>query len=243
MNVSGFDFSVPRTLSLQGSPTLCLDAQLTCKIPPCDTRLFLWECNGHASQQWLFDTGAYKIQSASDPTKCVDGGDMSSGTDVFVWPCNGQKQQAFGYDVTAGTIFFSQSAAPSQLARRLSFASLCLDSFAPSAQGNRVQVWQCLDNPQQRFNILWGTTVRLYQHYATCLDLMGGDASPGTAVQAWDCNGGPARVSNRVLRQHVHFPSLRVPPLRQAWPTSSGSLTQKSAASSMEGTTTKPNPR
>ena len=194
MNVSGFDFSVPRTISLQGSPTLCLDAQLTCKIPPCDTRLFLWGCNGHASQQWLFDTGAYKIQSASDPTKCVDGGDMSSGTDVFVWSCNGQKQQAFGYDVTAGTIFFSQSAAPSQLARRLSFASLCLDSFAPSAQGNRVQVWQCLDNPQQRFNILWGTTVRLYQHYATCLDLMGGDASPGTAVQAWDCNGGPARV-------------------------------------------------
>jgi hypothetical protein len=192
-----FDFSVPRTISLQGSPMLCLDAQLTCKIAPCDTRLFLWECNGHASQQWLFDTGSFKIQSAVDPTMCVDGGDMTAGYNVFLWSCNGEKQQAFGYDPSAGTIYFSQSTSNHttrtsrwQSSRQLSYASLCLDSFSPAAGGNRIQVWQCLDNPQQAFNIFWGTNVRLYQHYTTCLDLMGADTTPGTAVQAWDCNGG-----------------------------------------------------
>ena len=46
-----FGFSVPRTISLRGTPDLCLDVQVSCKVPPCDTRLFLWECNGHPSQQ------------------------------------------------------------------------------------------------------------------------------------------------------------------------------------------------
>ena len=64
-----FAFSVPRTITVRNSPGFCLDAQETCKIPPCDTRLFIWECNGHASQQWLFDTGSYKLVWAVDPTK------------------------------------------------------------------------------------------------------------------------------------------------------------------------------
>ena len=177
-----FDFSVPRTISLRGSPTWCLDAQNSCKIAPCDTRLFVWECNGHASQQWLFDTGSYKLRWAPDPTKCVDGGNnLSVGTETYLWACNGLSQQKFGYDPKAGTIFFYDSAP--------TLASLCLDTGGHVAFGNRVTVAECTASPQQQLNVFWGTTIRLWEHYNSCLDLPNGRATQGALLQIWDCNG------------------------------------------------------
>ena len=216
-----FAFSVPRTITVRNSPGFCLDAQETCKIPPCDTRLFIWECNGHASQQWLFDTGSYKLVWAVDPTKCIDGGTLAIGTGVFLWGCNGQKQQTFGYDPKFGTIYFSDternadgnssstgaehstalrwpltarspSSTLSTARRRTASspdASLCLDSGPKATLGNRVVVASCTGLPPQQFNVMWGTTIRVYDQYHACLDLMGGNTAPGTLVQIWDCNG------------------------------------------------------
>ena len=182
-----FDFSVPRTITLRGSHDLCLDAQLTCRIPPCDTRLFLWTCNGHASQNWLFDEGSDKIQWAQDPTKCVDGGSMVQGNETFLWECNGAKQQNFGYNSDTGEIYFGASTDTSKpLAPHY---ALCLDSFAPATIGNRVQVWPCNRAQQQLFDVLWGTTLRLIDHYQSCLALPSASPQPGTTVQVYPCDG------------------------------------------------------
>ena len=92
---------MPRTLSLRGHAGLCLDApgnvgdadlvQLCAPLTtrhhssafaliPC--RAVVGECNGHTSQLWLFDAGAYKVQYFADPSKCLDAGDMKEGTDI-----------------------------------------------------------------------------------------------------------------------------------------------------------------
>ena len=139
--------SVPRTLSLDAHPGLCLDAPGNVGA---SELVQLWECNGHTNQLWLFDSGAWKIQYYADPSKCLDAGDMKEGTQLKLWDCNAQDQQRWGYDYDTRTIYLAGSAD----------ASLCMDAYAPLAIGNFVQVWECNGLDQQRFNVFWGTTIR-----------------------------------------------------------------------------------
>ena len=189
--------SVPRTLSLRGHAGLCLDApgnvgagaliqlcesrdstRCSCRpirpTPGPTAHRVAGECNGHTNQLWLFDDGAFKIQYFADPSKCLDAGDMNEGTEIKIWECNDLDQQKWGYDYNAGTIYLVNSVAE---------ASKCMDSFAPPTGGNKLQVWSCNGLDQQQFNVMWGTTIRTNQDYKLCLDLEGGQASPGTPVQ------------------------------------------------------------
>ena len=36
---------IPRVITLRSIQGFCLDAPVECKVPPCDTHVFLWECN------------------------------------------------------------------------------------------------------------------------------------------------------------------------------------------------------
>ena len=198
--------SVPRTILMRGidGNGLCLDVPSGIAQP--GNLVQLWECNGHTSQLWLFDEGAWKIQYAQQPDQCLDAGDMKEGTLLKLWPCNQMSQQKWGYDWQTGTIFLSDSRKD---------ASLCADALAPLQQGNSVQVWGCNDYPQQQFNVFWGTTIRVNQDYYFCLDLLGGQAVKGTAVQTWECNSYPNQqwVFNPSTGQVVYGGNGLNPPL------------------------------
>ena len=43
--------------------------------------------------------------------------------------------------------------------------------------------------PQQLWYVLWGTTVRLLDHYQGCLALPGNNPVAGTRVQVYQCTG------------------------------------------------------
>jgi hypothetical protein len=143
------------------------------------------------NQQWLFDDGAWQIQYAADPTQCIDAGDMKPGTPVMLWGCNHLPQQKLGYDPVQGTIYLASSMATvANATADPPNAQYCLDTYAPTKMGNGVQVWNCNSEKQQQFDVLWGTTIRVNQNYKSCLDLSGGSATPGTAIEVWGCNGG-----------------------------------------------------
>ena len=198
--------SVPRTILMRGvdGNGLCLDVPSGIAQP--GNLVQLWECNGHSSQLWLFDEGAYKVQYAQQPGQCLDAGDMNEGTLLKLWPCNGYAQQQWGYDYNMGTIYLDKSRVD---------ASLCADAFAPIQQGNSIQVWPCNGYAQQQFNVFWGTTIRINQDYYFCLDLVGGAAVKGTAVQSWECNSLPNQqwVFNLSTGQIVYAGTGLNPPL------------------------------
>jgi len=64
---------------------------------------------------WFFDADSWQIQFQVEPTKCLDAGDMSEGSQIMIWDCNGMSQQKWGYDSWANTIYLADS-------RRLQFA-------------------------------------------------------------------------------------------------------------------------
>jgi hypothetical protein len=72
--------------------------------------------NQTKGQEWIFTQGSYRIQSAIDPSKCIDATDMKRGTHLMMWDCNGFPQQQWGYkqakDKASGSIYLTQ--APSQ---------------------------------------------------------------------------------------------------------------------------------
>ena len=80
-------------IRLAGSndPGKCID------LPGGDAKngnyLWLWECNGDASQKWSLDDGQIKL--TSNPTFCVDlpGSDVSNGNRLWLWECNGGANQ------------------------------------------------------------------------------------------------------------------------------------------------------
>jgi len=108
--------------------------------------LWIWECNGHQNQEFIFAEGSWSITVGTDSAFCVDAGsDMNVGDQVFVWECNGQDQQVFGYDSGAGTIYLANSG---------SDASLCLK---PESTGQAASVTLALcDN--QDFAQHWGVS-------------------------------------------------------------------------------------
>ncbi len=99
------------------------------------------------------------------------------------------------YNTETGELYFAKTGESSGLVvggSRDLHAPLytkCLDSFDPPALGNRIQVWACNRSPQQLWYVLWGTTIRLLDHYQGCLALPGNNPVAGTRVQVYQCTG------------------------------------------------------
>ncbi|ROS30778.1 beta-1,3-glucanase family protein [Cellulomonas sp. PhB150] len=70
---------------------------------------------------------------------------------------------------------------------------LCLDNNAAStANGNRIQVWDCNGSVAQQWTfVAAGTTLRVQ---GKCLDIAAGGTANGTKVQLYDCNSTGAQV-------------------------------------------------
>jgi alpha-L-fucosidase len=64
----------------------------------------------------------------------------------------------------------------------------CLDDNASgSADGTRVQLWDCNGTNAQRWAVTFDGTIRVF---GKCLDIIGGGTANGSLVHLWTCNNG-----------------------------------------------------
>nr|AQQ75061.1 GH16 CBM13 [uncultured bacterium] len=67
------------------------------------------------------------------------------------------------------------------------FGGKCVDvAGANTANGTRVQLWDCNGTAAQRWTMAADGTIRAL---GKCLDVSGGSTANGARVQLWDCNG------------------------------------------------------
>lgn len=116
--------------------------------------LQIWDCNGMTNQQWLFDSGSWRIKYAGDSGKCIDalgwGGSGGAGTQLGIWDCNGHDSQSWGYDSNLKTIYLAHSADRAN-------ANLCMDiDGGQKGDGTRIQVWDCNLHTNQAWDIRGG---------------------------------------------------------------------------------------
>ena len=64
----------------------------------------------------------------------------------------------------------------------------CVDDSAfSSANGNKIQLWDCTGGANQQWTVASNGTLQVY---GKCLDITGANYGNGTLVELWDCNGG-----------------------------------------------------
>ena len=67
-------------------------------------------------------------------------------------------------------------------------SSKCVDDSAFStANGNKIQMWDCTGGVNQQWTVASGGTLQVY---GKCLDITGANYNNGTLIELWDCNGG-----------------------------------------------------
>merc|ERR1711998_633978 len=108
--------------------------------------LWVWDCNGASSQQWLWTENSFAIRPQLDPSKCVDAGNFRNGQQLFIWDCNGQPQQSISYDsANERTIYFGSSS---------SDASMCVEvPDGGLGHGQVAWVWECNGHANQRWEV------------------------------------------------------------------------------------------
>ncbi len=67
------------------------------------------------------------------------------------------------------------------------FGDKCVDvDGGSSANGTRIQLWECNDSAAQRWSVTPDGTL---EALGKCLDVAGGETANGTATQLYECNG------------------------------------------------------
>jgi len=129
-----------KTITPQDNQDLCLDAPGGNAFN--GNQLWLWECNGLASQTWVVDN--FQIRYAGDENYCIDSGDMGSGAQLFLWECNGLPQQTWSYDSDAMTIYVDEDQ-----------VNTCLDYYEDdSNNGQALHILDCNGLGNQQWH-LW----------------------------------------------------------------------------------------
>lgn len=120
----------------------CLD------LPGGDTslgaQLWMWECNGSPSQNWIVDDSAGIIKYAGDSSKCVDvtDGNIADGTHLQLWDCLGFPQQNLQYYEATQTFWLVDD----------SQATFCMDVPGGDVyNGNLIWIWECDGGESQMF--------------------------------------------------------------------------------------------
>lgn len=161
----------------------------TChKIPKtgisCQCRYFTdidLDCGNEPDTTVTFRTFSHLIHGRTGG-KCLDnGGDSHNGDPLFMWDCNeanGQQSQRWahfnGRIVSRGT-------------------NKCVDiPDGDISQGKMLQLWDCLDYPQQQFSYDNETGLIHVPGTELCVDSPGGGFNNADAVWLWDCQGSQA---------------------------------------------------
>ncbi|HET7017901.1 MAG TPA: ricin-type beta-trefoil lectin domain protein [Streptosporangiaceae bacterium] len=180
-----------RTLINQGATTaqgnpMCLDDPGSATTS--GTALDLATCSGGANQIWPLPSAPGpaagppsgpifpQLLSTTSEQPCLDDASDSTaaGNKIQVWTCRGDAAQNWLVE-PGGTI---------QLG-----ASSCLDTTGGHTDGTKVVLEPCSGTSSQ----IWthGSNDSLVQQSTgMCLDINGGTATNGTAMQIWTCNGG-----------------------------------------------------
>jgi DNA-binding beta-propeller fold protein YncE len=181
---------------LQNSNGLCLDDPADSAVN--GTRVQLWSCLGNVNQQWTAVTadGSF-TEYVNANGLCLDntGNAAADGNRVQVWACTGDAAQHwYGPSPDSATI---PPAYPVQASQASGY---CLDNAGGSStDGNPIQVWSCLGNPNQAWKYVPsvnGVTgdYQLENSNGLCLDDPGDSAVSGTRVQLWSCLGDPSQL-------------------------------------------------
>jgi beta-glucosidase len=135
--------------------------------------LWIYACNGTASQKWTLPAGPVLSQVAG---QCLDNrdGSLADGNKVEIWPCNGYGAQKWALrpDGTVRT------------------GGRCLDVYqSGTAAGSVVDLWSCDGSAAQQWTVLaGGSAVRLENpESGECLTDPADAAVDGTGLVLGSC--------------------------------------------------------
>ena len=132
-----------KSIRTSGKDALCVD------LPGGDlfngNLLWLWECNGMDSQNWVVDNN--QLRYGANESFCIDARDVSDGTQLMLWECNGSDQQNWGYDADASKMYLPSVGDEG--------SSACLDFWDNQPyNGQFAHIWQCNDQDNQKWSLV-----------------------------------------------------------------------------------------
>lgn len=143
------------------------------------TKVWLWTCHGHATQQWEITADNHFKNPASG--RCLDNPQNALGGEISmqIYDCNDGLAQRWTLDYTGvGAI-------------RSEFPGKCIDDQTGGTNdGNPIVIHDCNGSEPQRWVVLTDGTIR---NYNRCMDVSNNGNANNTKVQIWTCNGSSAQ--------------------------------------------------
>ena len=114
-----------------------------------------------------------------------DSGEFFEGAVTSGYPSDATENAVQSQLTTAG---YAQASAPSGPIVAGDDGAKCADDSAFStANGNKIQMWDCTGGVNQQWTVAPDGTLQVY---GKCLDITGANYGNGTLIELWDCNGG-----------------------------------------------------
>jgi len=131
----------------------------------------------HEEADILLGTGGDNSNGAS--------GEFFEGAITNGYPSDATENSVQSELTSAG---FAQTSSPTGAITSGLSSSKCVDDSAFStANGNKIQMWDCTGGINQQWTVASDGTLQVY---GKCLDITGANYNNGTLIELWDCNGG-----------------------------------------------------
>jgi hypothetical protein len=100
-------------------------------------------------------------------------------------PLSGMAAYAISFFGLAGT---TPPPPPAGSIRAGDDSAKCVDDIGQStANGTKIQMWDCNGGPNQQWTVASNGTLQVY---GMCMDITGANYGNGTGIELWTCNGG-----------------------------------------------------
>ncbi len=114
-----------------------------------------------------------------------DSGEFFEGAVTSGYPSDATENAVQAELNTAG---YAQTSAPTGPITAGDDSAKCVDDNAlSSADGTKIQMWDCNGGANQQWTVEPDGTLQVY---GKCMDITGANYSNGTLIELWDCNGG-----------------------------------------------------
>jgi non-reducing end alpha-L-arabinofuranosidase len=114
-----------------------------------------------------------------------DSGEFFEGAVTSGYPSDATENAVQAELITAG---YAQTSAPTGPITAGDDSAKCVDDNALStADGTKIQMWDCNGGANQQWTIEPDGTLQVY---GKCMDITGANYNNGTLIELWDCNGG-----------------------------------------------------
>ena len=131
----------------------------------------------HEEADILLGTGGDNSNGAS--------GEFFEGAITAGYPSDATENAVQAGLTTAG---YAATSAPSgPITSSLNTAKCADDSAFSTANGNKIQMWDCTGGVNQQWTAEPDGTLQVY---GKCMDITGANYGNGTLIELWDCNGG-----------------------------------------------------